>query len=132
MENISQYYESLSYGQKLALFLNNTEQPDIIEYMLSRQFYIDDAFFLLPFISGNVYIKRSILQILIVRYMHCMQTILNTCPEFVSNNVFTLLKECIKYEQDDVISVIKSLDLSQIIKCDPTIRMLEEVGFKLE
>ena len=129
--DLGQFYDSLSHYQRLAIFMRKSNNYKISEYMITHNFYIDDSYFLIPFIVNDLYISKEHLNILISRYMDAMNTLLYTCPEYVSDNLLSLLRTCIKSENDVVLQQLKLYDLKEIIQCDQTIQLIKELGFKI-
>lgn len=129
--NITKIYDSLNQLQKTSIFMQNYLNEDIIIYMMENGFYIDDAYFLLPFISNQYKLEQNILKRLIISYFDEMIKLLPTCPDYVVNNVYILLNACVKYENDTVINIIKEIDLNDIFEFDSKIFVLSQFGFKL-
>ena len=129
--DILDIYDSLSQVQKTSIFMRKYSDGNIIDYMMDRGFYIDDAYFLLPFISQQFIISTSILRELVIRYLNEMNKLVATCPEYVTDNVYILLGACIKYENDMIIETIKKMDLQNIFEYDSKINVLSQFGYKL-
>lgn len=98
---------------------------------MDLDFYIDDAYFLLPFIKRQFRIDTIILKELIHRYFKEMEKLLPTCPEYVTDNVYILLSACVEYENDMVIEMIKNFNLESIFEFDNKLSVLSEFGYKL-
>jgi hypothetical protein len=100
-------------------------------YMMDLGFYIDDAYFLLPFVKQQFKLDGTILKELVHRYFNEMEKLLPTCPEYVIDNVYILLSACVEYENDYLIDVIKDLDLVCIFEFDNKLSVLSEFGYTL-
>lgn len=129
--NVTKIYDSLSQVQKTSQFIRKYKDENVIVYMMDLGFYIDDAYFLLPFIKGQFKINGKILKELIHRYLNEMKKLLPTCPDYVTDNVYILLSACVEYENDEMIDVIKNVDLYSIFEFDNKLNVLSEFGYKL-
>jgi hypothetical protein len=123
--------DSLSQLQKTSLFMRNYNDAKVVSDMMDSGFYIDDAYMLEPFISRRYKIENDILSELVARYFNEMEKLVATCPEYVVDNVYTLVDVCMKYENDDVINVIKSVNLSHFLDFDSRLNTLSQLGYKL-
>lgn len=129
--NITKIYDSLSQVQKTSLFMRKYKDENTIVYMMDLGFYIDDAYFLLPFIKRQFKLDATILKKLIHRYFDEMVKLLPTCPDYVTDNVYILLSACVEYENDELIEMIKMYNLYTIFEFDNKLNVLSEFGYKL-
>lgn len=129
--NITKIYDSLSQVQKTSLFMRKYKDENTIVYMMDLGFYIDDAYFLLPFIKRQFKLNETILKELIHRYFDEMIKLLPTCPDYVTDNVYILLSACVEYENDELIEMIKMYNLHTIFEFDNKLNVLSEFGYKL-
>ena len=129
--DITKIYDSLSQIQKTSIFMRKYKDENIIIYMMDLGFYIDDAYFLLPFVKRQFKLNVHILKELIKRYFDEMEKLLPTCPEYVTDNVYILLSACVEYENDELVDMIKTFDLYAIFELDNKLNVLAEFGYKL-
>lgn len=122
---------SLSQLQKTSIFIRQHNDAKLISDMMDSGFYIDDVHFLEPFISGRYKINVQILKELVVRYFKEMEKLVATCPEYVVDNVYILTSICIKYENDEIINLIKSINLTNFLDFDSRLNTLAQFGYKL-
>ncbi len=128
---ILEIQDSLSQLQKTSLFMRNYNDIKIVSDMMDSGFYIDDAYMLEPFISRRYKIENDMLQKLVIRYFKEMEKLVATCPEYVVDNVYTLVDVIMKHENDDVIKVLKNVNLSRFLDFDSRLNTLSQLGYKL-